>query len=60
MIGVYKIQQFFKKKQAMSEFNLKTMVLHSSAFGLFLIMNIIGYISYTIFALNPESVKASN
>ena len=40
--------------------NIKTLVLHSSAFGLFLIMNVIGYTSYTIYALNPESPTAAN
>jgi hypothetical protein len=34
--------------------------LHSSAFGLFLISVVIGYTSYTIYALNPEGPRAEN
>ena len=58
MAGVYTIRRFFKAKGSKGELNVRRMVIHASAFGLYLLSDVVGYSSYTLYVLNDENQAA--
>lgn len=58
MIGVFNIRKYFKQRDQDGQLDIKTLVLHSSAFGLYLLSAVVGYTSYTVYALNSENAVA--
>lgn len=57
-IGVYRIHNYFRDKQAEVRVNTKIMILHASAFGLFLLSDVILYSTYTVFIFYPDNNTA--
>jgi hypothetical protein len=59
-IGVYRIHSYFKDKQAEVRVNTKIMILHASAFGFYLLSDVILYSAYTVFIFYPNNITANN
>jgi len=52
--GVYLIHSFFKEIDAEVRINTKYLLLHGSAFGLYLLSDVILYTSYNVYIFNTE------
>lgn len=54
--SVFAVREFFLKKNDEDSMNTRMMALHASAFGLFLIVDVINFGSFLIFVLFPNTV----
>ena len=57
MLGVYRIHSFFKDIEAEVRINTKVLLLHGSAFGLYLLSDVALYTTYNIYIFQPERFK---
>jgi hypothetical protein len=57
MLGVYRIHSYFKDIEAEVRINTKVLLLHGSAFGLYLLSDVALYITYNIYILQPKREK---
>ncbi len=57
MLGVYRIHSYFKDIEAEVRINTKVLLLHGSAFGLYLLSDVALYITYNIYILQPFREK---
>lgn len=54
VLGVYRIHSYFKDKQAEVRINIKILLLHASAFGLYLLSDVALYTTYSIYIFDPN------
>ena len=57
MLGVYRIHSYFKDIEAEVRINTKVLLLHGSAFGLYLLSDVALYTTYNIYIFQPERFK---
>ena len=57
MLGVYRIHSFFKDIETEVRINTKVLLLHGSAFGLYLLSDVALYTTYNIYIFQPERFK---
>jgi hypothetical protein len=60
IVSVLAIRNFFKARNDEKYINTKMLMRHASAFGLFMVTDLVRYIAFSFYALHPEDPTVLN